>query len=312
MRNNLKHIYGPVPSRRFKKSLGIDLVPYKVCSYDCIYCQLGRTTNKTILRKPYIDAGTLLEEFKTVLNDNLEADHITLAGSGEPTLNSGIGKIIEGIKKDTDIPVVVLTNGSLLWDKNVRREIILADIVAPSLDAVSANMFKKINRPENSLSTRIVPDGLKQFSTEYTGKIFLEIMFIKETNDKQEEIELFRRTIDTIKIDRIDLNTVVRPPVEMNVNALSTEELQEIKRKFDDDIPVEIIADFSIKNKTFSKTMLESDILNLLKRRPCKLDEMAVSLAINKNELLKYLTHLQNNKVIGFFDGFYKLTSALN
>ena len=242
----------------------------------------------------------------------MEADHLTLAGSGEPTLNSEIGKIIREIKKITDIPVVVLTNGSLLWDKHVRNEINFADIVAPSLDAVSMNMFLKINRPENTLNTNIVIDGLKQFSKEYKGKIFLEIMLIKNVNDSHSELELFSRVINELKIDKVDLNTVVRPPVEMDVNALSTKELSDIKEEFEVDIPIELIADFTVKNQPSGNTMLENDILNLLKRRPCKLEEMSVSLRVHKNELIKYLNHFQNKNVISLFKGFYKLKSEIN
>ncbi len=130
-RNNLGHIYGPVPSRRFGRSLGIDIIPFKICTYDCIYCQLGRTRKKTLKRNQFYDINSLLRELETFLQNKREIDYLTFSGSGEPTLNTGIGEIIQKLKKISDIPVIVLTNGSLLWDKEVRNSLKYADIVVP-------------------------------------------------------------------------------------------------------------------------------------------------------------------------------------
>ena len=155
-----RHLYGPVPSRRLGKSLGIDLVPHKVCTYDCVYCQIGKTTEKTLQRKEYVPEKEVLEELKAFLKDGSSSvDYLSLGGSGEPTLHSKIRSIIKGIKEITDIPVAVITNGSLFCKKEVRDDLLRADVVLPSLDAVSPEIFKKINRPNARLSVEKVIGG---------------------------------------------------------------------------------------------------------------------------------------------------------
>ncbi|MGZ3568556.1 MAG: radical SAM protein, partial [Thermodesulfobacteriota bacterium] len=143
-----QYLYGPVPSRRLGRSLGIDLVPHKICTYDCIYCQIGKTTEKALVRKEYVPARAILEEVGGFLAEKTSGiDHVSLSGAGEPTLHSGIGSVIEGIKVITSIPVAVITNGSLLYEEEVRRDLLRADIVLPSLDAVSQEVFNRVNRP---------------------------------------------------------------------------------------------------------------------------------------------------------------------
>jgi wyosine [tRNA(Phe)-imidazoG37] synthetase (radical SAM superfamily) len=125
-------IYGPVPSRRLGISLGVDIVPFKTCSYDCIYCQLGRATNHTIKRGSFVPIDSVLKQIKDVVDQNSDIDYITFSGSGEPTLNSDTGEIICKIKDFTSIPIAVLTNGSLLWQQQVRKDLSSADLVVPS------------------------------------------------------------------------------------------------------------------------------------------------------------------------------------
>lgn len=155
-----KYTYGPVPSRRLGLSLGIDIVPFKTCSFDCIYCQLGRTTNKTIERKAYVTTTELLTELQVVLKDDEQIDYITFSGSGEPTLNSEIGQMIREIKRITTIPVAVLTNSSLLAQESVQEDLLSADLVIPSLDAVTAETFQKINRPYTGIEISQVVKGI--------------------------------------------------------------------------------------------------------------------------------------------------------
>ena len=297
-RNNLGHIYGPVPSRRFGRSLGIDIIPFKICTYDCIYCQLGRTRKKTLKRNQFYDINSLLRELETFLQNKREIDYLTFSGSGEPTLNTGIGEIIQKLKKISDIPVIVLTNGSLLWDKEVRNSLKYADIVVPSMDAVSEETFLKINRPSDGLKISDVLNGLKNFSFEFKGRIFLEIMFVKGINTSKKELKLMKDIIGKLQIDKVHLNTVVRPPAEKDALPLDKRELEDIKNLLSDDVPVEIIAQFSAKAKKVYNVNIEKEVVELLKRRPCRLEEMADSLGINRNELLKYITQLQNRNVI--------------
>jgi len=179
----MKYIYGPVPSRRLGFSLGVDLVPYKICSLDCIYCQLGRTVRKSIVRKMYTQKNDVLGEVKEVLDSNQLIDYITFSGSGEPTLSSDIGGLIREIKAMTSTPLAVLTNGTLLFREDVQKDLMEADMVLPSLDAASFEMFQKINRPHRALKIDLIIDGLKRFREIYKGQILLEIMLIKGFND---------------------------------------------------------------------------------------------------------------------------------
>ena len=179
----MSQIFGPVPSRRLGFSLGVDTIPFKTCSLDCIYCQLGRTTNKTIERKEYIAGENILREIEEILKRKKKIDYITFSGSGEPTLNSRMEEMITQIKRLTSIPVAILTNGTLLYQPRMREELMEADLVIPSLDAVSEEVFEKINRPHHKLKINEVIKGINTFSQEFRGKIWLEIMLVKGVND---------------------------------------------------------------------------------------------------------------------------------
>ena len=291
--------YGPVPSRRLGFSLGVDIIPYKTCSYNCIYCQLGKTTNKTLRRKSYVNPATVLKEIKKAISENKKIDYITFSGSGEPTLNKDLGLLIEKTKKITSIPVAVLTNGSLLWRKSVREDLVSADLVVPSLDAVSAQVFRKINRPAKGLNVKEISDGIKKFAEDFKGEIRLEIMLVKDVNDSKKEIKKINEFVKDLKIDKIELNTAIRPPNDPQARPLTKGELLKIKSLFDPDLKVEIIPDFSkhYEEKVFRKD-LEQRIIDLLKRRPCRKEEMAISLGVHLNELLKYLNLLLHRKKI--------------
>ena len=308
-----RYIYGPVPSRRLGRSLGVDVIPHKICSYDCIYCQLGNTTDKTINRKAFYRTSLILDELKEFLKQNIEVDYITFSGSGEPTLNSDIGEMISQVKLITDISIVVLTNGSLLWDENVRYALKEADIVMPSMDAVSDEVFEMINRPDERLEIFKVLDGLRKFSESFQGKIYLEMMFVKGINDSEYEVNKMREFIQKLRIDKIQLNTVVRPPCEKDSKPLNKEEMGNIKEIFRADVPVETIAHFSAKMATLYNIDVEKELISLLKRRPCKLKEMSVSLGIHPNELIKYVTELESKNIVKSYvvddtkDNYYKV-----
>ena len=170
----LKYIFGPVPSRRLGRSLGIDLIPYKTCTFDCIYCDLGRTTHKTTSRQSYVVSEEIQKELELSLSVlDKKPDYITLSGSGEPTLNTNIGEIIRKIKEITSTPVAVLTNGSLLSMDEVREDLSEADAVLPSLDAITPALFEYINRPHASLRIEEIISGLIQFRNQYRGQIWL-------------------------------------------------------------------------------------------------------------------------------------------
>jgi len=169
--DKVKHVFGPVPSRRLGRSLGVDLVPYKTCTFDCIYCQLGCTTDKTIDRREWVPLGDLLEDVKAALVR--EPDYVTLSGSGEPTLYARLGELIAGIRSMTSVPVAVLTNGSLFWKPEVRKELLQADLVVPSLDAGTERSYLQVNRPHSEVTFERLIEGLEAFGREYAGQLWL-------------------------------------------------------------------------------------------------------------------------------------------
>ena len=281
---SFRHLYGPVPSRRLGRSLGIDLVPHKVCTYDCIYCQVGKTTEKTLSRKEYIPAKEVLEEVKAFLSKgDSSIDHISLSGSGEPTLHSKIRSVIEGIKEMTSVPVAVLTNGSLLYEEGVRQDLLRADIVLPSLDGVSSKVFMRINRPFKGLSVEKVIEGIVEFRKVYRGQIWLEILFCKGVNDIQSELLLMKRTVDRIQPDLIHLNTVVRPPSEQRAIPLSEKEMEEIRAFFGE--RASIISEFDRHRISISERDMSEEILRILRRRPLSVTDLSKRMGISQSEL---------------------------
>ncbi|MBU0504133.1 MAG: radical SAM protein [Candidatus Omnitrophota bacterium] len=229
----MKYIYGPVNSRRLGLSLGINLTPYKICSFNCIYCQLGKTTDKTIERKEYFKAQDIIEELKNWIQNNPgEADkinYVTFSGSGEPTLNINIGYLIRQIKSITNIKIAVITNASLLNSLLIRQELMSADLIIPSLDAVSEDIFAEIDRPAEALKLDGLIEGLVSLSKEFQGKIWLEVMMIKGVNDSPGHIDRLKEVIEKIRPDKIHLNSPVRVTVEPDIRPLSAKKLEEIK-----------------------------------------------------------------------------------
>jgi len=293
----MSQVFGPVPSRRLGFSLGIDTVPYKTCSLDCIYCQVGRTTNKTIKRKEYISCDDILPEIEEILLKQKERiDYITFSGSGEPTLNSRMKTMINSIKKLASIPIAIITNGTLLFQPKIREELMEADLVIPSLDAVSEEVFKKVNRPHHSLGIDKIIDGLSDFSQEFKGKIWLEIMVVRGTNDSPQEIKRMAGAIEKIKLDKIQLNTVVRPPIEEFAQPVDLENLNKIRKALGR--KCEVIAGFKRSNQRFYRKDIEKGILTMVKRRPVTLLDISRSSGIHQNEAIKYLNILEKEDQI--------------
>jgi wyosine [tRNA(Phe)-imidazoG37] synthetase (radical SAM superfamily) len=287
-----KYIFGPVPSRRLGRSLGVDLVPYKTCSFDCIYCDLGRTTHKTISRESYVKPEEIRRELELTLPTlSKKPDYITLSGSGEPTLNQNIGEIIHTIKHRTSIPLAVLTNGSLLSIEEIRKEIIEADVVLPSLDAISDVTFQCLNRPHPSLKIDEIISGLIEFRKQYQGQIWLEVVFCRGINDDQEEIERLKGIIERIQPDRVQLNTPVRPPAEEFAYPLTTPQIEEIRNKLGN--KAEIIYEFAAPLGEELNSGKDAEILNLIKRRPCTTEDISKALGLRIDEVVKHLDHLR-------------------
>ncbi len=284
------HIYGPVPSRRLGYSLGVDILPFKTCSLDCIYCQLGNTKRKTVQRKKYFDVDAILGQIKNVIASGQRIDYITFSGSGEPTLSTSLGNLIREIKKITSIPVAVLTNSTLLFRKSVRDALSRADLVVPSLDAVTQEIFDRMNRPHPSLKIDHIIDGLIKFRQEFNGKIWLEILFVKGVNDSPSNIQKLKKVIADINPDKIHLNTVVRPPAEKSALPLSPQELEKIRKFFGK--KAEVVAEFDKIQQGSVSQDLKDAILSMVARRPVTLSDMSKSLGKHKNELIKYCDFL--------------------
>lgn len=288
------YVFGPVPSRRLGRSLGVDLVPYKYCPLDCVYCQVGATTVKTLERQEFVPLDAVLAEIHRKLASGAAPDYITLSGSGEPTLYGRLGELIGGIKAMTSVPVAVLTNGTLLWNPEVRRELIGADLVVPSLDAADKSLFQRVNRPHPDLDLDRVIEGLIAFRAEFTHQLWLEVFLLADATD--EEVERIAQCARRIQPDRVQLNTVARPPTEPSALPMSAERLTRLAALFGPN--AEVIADFSATHDSPEFTATREDVLAMLKRRPCSLDDVAQGLNIHRNEASKHLGHLVESGAI--------------
>ncbi len=288
------YIFGPVPSRRLGRSLGIDLVPFKTCTYDCIYCQLGRTTQKTTERKEWVPLGEVLNQLQNKLSTR--PDYITISGSGEPTLYSRIGELIVAIKDITELPVAVLTNGSLLWDSEVRRGLMRADLVVPSLDAPDERLFRYVNRPHKEISFNQMVEGLGEFRTSYSGQYWLEVFLLSGITDLPAEIEKMAGIVRRIEPDRVQLNTVTRPPAEDFAAPVSKEQMKRFTAMFGDG--AEVIADYRGTHQKDEFIGRREDIVTLLRRRPCTIQDISEGLGLHRNEVVKYIQELSEKGVI--------------
>ncbi len=290
-----KYLFGPVPSRRLGMSLGVDLIPHKVCSLNCVYCECGRTDNLTVERKEYVPYKAVVAEIENYLKINPAPDYITFSGSGEPTLNRRIGDVLHFIKSHTKtIPVAVLTNGTLFYDKAVRSELLEADVVLPSLDAAEDLAFRKINRPFHQLNVHDYIQGLVDFRREFKGKFWLEVLLIPGLNDTVANLTALKSAFLKIKPDEVQLNTLDRPGTVENIRAATRAELQHVVDFWN--LPeVKIIAAAPDRKKIVSyRTDTESAILETIKRRPCTLDDLHKILGLHINEINKYLDVLED------------------
>ncbi len=293
-------IFGPVPSRRFGRSLGIDLIPHKTCSFDCIYCECGKTTNITVTRFKTFEPKEVISALEHFVASH-EIDAITLAGSGEPTLYEPVGELIDLIKTSfPSYPLVILTNGSLLSIPEVRSGLSRADIVAPSLDAPNERLFKKINRPHPSIKWEEMIDGLIRFRREYKGFYRLEILFLKEINDHIESIKKISEIAKAIEPDLVDLNTLCRPGTLRHLEGLSKEELEEIATFFES--PCKVIGSYAKKGLKKEEGLnlqeVEDAIVEILKRRPSVVEEISDSLGISQSLAEKAIERLDNKGLI--------------
>lgn len=277
------YLFGPVSSRRLGRSLGVDIVPMKTCTQNCLYCQLGRDAELTLERKVYVPTEAVLDELRRRIDEGLQADYITFSGSGEPTLHSELGAMLDGVKALTDIPTAVITNGTLLFRPDVRRDCAKADVVMPSLDAGDEATFQRLNKPHPDLDFQTFVEGLRQFRDEYAGHIWLEVFFCAGINTDDDNIRNIGRLVETIRPDKIQLNTAVRPTTDAGAVLVPPEHLLEIARKIHP--KAEIIADFGRHTAVPSRQIRESEIIDIIGRHPCSLEDICKGLSADPDQI---------------------------
>ena len=351
----MKYVFGPVPSRRLGNSLGVDLLTFKACTFDCVYCQLGRTTDQTTQRRSFVPADEVIAEVRQALSSEgrgeprvrppssgpspvirantrfaptsaARVDYVTLSGSGEPTLSLDLGRVIRAIKSFTKVPVAVLTNGSLLGRPEVRVDLAEADVVVPSLDAGTQETFERVNRAQG-MDVRAVARGIRVFSLSYGGGVWLEVMVVAGLNDSPEEARAIVAALEGARIDKVQLNTVVRAPAEPWAQAVGGERLRELAAVLEALAPVEIIGSYSPPPAGLARAKsraskprgrvngappsqitlprgsepaggsqradVEEAILATLARRPCGAAELATSLGLHRSLIVKHVEELE-------------------
>ncbi|MCI5114654.1 MAG: radical SAM protein [Candidatus Electrothrix sp. AX1] len=306
---SMNHIFGPVNSRRLGRSLGVDLFQNKICTLNCIYCEIGPTVLLTCDRAEYAPIQKIKEEIDAYCLDQdrvEELDFITVTASGEPTLHVDFGQILAHLKKTVAKPIAVLTNGTTLISDQVRQEISQADVVIPSLDSALPKGFRKIDRPAACVELDQVIKGLISFSRSYTGKIWLEILFAQGINDTAQEVEALRQVVKKINLDRIQLNTVARPPLESFARPLNKQRMTAIARQFQEDTPscpVDLLAFqasqddepedpkkfFFNLDRAMDKKAFTVKLIEMLQRRPCTAADINRTFHLGGAEKVEFL-----------------------
>lgn len=230
-------VYGPVLSRRLGRSLGINIIPAKTCTLDCVYCQCGRTTCKTLVRQSFYPMEQVIEKVRQAVKGQC-VDCLTFSGEGEPTLNKEIGRLIRRLKREFGIPVAVITNSTLLMLPQVRRDLLSADIVVPSLDAADQRTFMRVNRGHRRLKIDRIITGMRRFRRTYRGRFWLEVMLVRGINDAVDHVVRLRQVAWDLRPDKIHLNTVVRPPAEPTALPMEKEDMQNIRLLFGGDAEI--------------------------------------------------------------------------
>ena len=311
----MKYIYGPVPSRRLGRSLGIDPIPSKACNFQCIYCQLGRTTDFTNVRQNYYPKNEIIAEIEEAvkINEN-KFDYITFVGSGEPTLYKDLKDLIIFAKSVSNKPVCVITNGSLMYQKEVSEALLLSDVVLPSLDAGDEILFKRINRPHPTLRYNDIIQGLINFKKKFSGKFWIEIMLMKGINDSKDSLSKIKNQLDLINPDRIDINVPIRPPTEDWVEIPDKNIISLLNAIFGEynNINFPEIGKFGISSFDF-----EEELINIIERHPMRQEQILETFTspnLERDEIKQRLKDLKlQNKIqkIIYHDQIYwKLSNS--
>ena len=301
MKKNYKYLFGPVSSRRLGRSLGVDLVPYKTCSMDCVYCESGKTTDLTLNCREFYPTSEIIQELEDFLSTEPELDFVTFSGAGEPLLHSGIGEIIQFIKnKFPKYKTALLTNSMLLLDKKVADFVLNVDMIVPSLDAAIDDVFYKINRPVMRVNCKELIEALKDFKLKSNAVFCLEILFIAGINDSDEALKALYEAVQIIKPDKLQINTLDRPGTEADISALSQDKLSKIAQDFQ---KLGFVVEVPSRTKQQSKKVehceannIEEKILALILRRPSTLEDISEALICDKKIILEKLQILESER----------------
>jgi wyosine [tRNA(Phe)-imidazoG37] synthetase (radical SAM superfamily) len=284
-----QYLFGPVPSRRLGRSLGVDLIPFKTCTMDCVYCQLGETSCEVSERSDYVPMQDVLAELFQWQQKDGQADHITLAGSGEPTLHSHFGDVLQWVKDQTKIPAVLLTNGTMLHFADVRNQAALADKVKVTLSAWDEVSFQQIHRPAQGVTFELLVKGEQAFRHEYLGELSVEVFIIDGINSQVSNVRKIAEVVRSLNPDRIDINTAVRPPADPSVKAASEEHLLALTELFGDKASVTA----SFKKQGFEAIEISEDaLLALIKRHPATCVQLAEEFNLPADHMFKTLKNL--------------------
>jgi wyosine [tRNA(Phe)-imidazoG37] synthetase (radical SAM superfamily) len=298
-----KYLFGPVASRRLGISLGVDLVPFKTCSINCVYCESGATTNLTLKRREYIPTDEVIKELDELLSSNPEIDYLTFSGAGEPTLNSGIGRVISFVK--TNYPqykICLLTNATLFSDPELLEEIADIDLCIPSLDASTEEEFNIINRPSSELDFTTYLDALIKYCQKSKAEIWLELFIVPGKNDSDESIKRFTKIIKQAKPDKVQLNTLDRPGTVDWINPSSGENTMRFVQALEPIIPVEAVGPFKYKSPALQKQLdsaeIDKLIIELISRRPSTLSDMSETFGVHEKQIKERLNALATSEKI--------------
>ena len=294
-----KLLFGPVLSRRLGRSLGLELVPKKICTLNCIYCEVGKTTYLTKERKAYYPWELIEKSIFIAKEMQDKFDVLTITGSGEPVLNIYFEKTVELAKKEITKPVAILTNSTLINIESIRKALSKLDIVLASLDSAREESFKKVNQPAPGIEVKEIIEGLKILREEMEGELWLEVLLVEGVNDTQEDLEALKQAIEYINPHKIQLNTVIRPPAYKFAKPLDFERLQKIAEFLGKKAEV-IVSKRKLDSRKLSKKLIlnSEEIVEYLKRRPAPIDEIAKAFEIEEKILLNYLKELISKKII--------------
>ena len=298
-----KYLFGPVASRRLGISLGVDLVPFKTCSINCVYCESGETTHLTLKRHEYIPCDEVIKQLDELLATNPEIDYLTFSGAGEPTLNSGIGRVVNFVK--TNYPqykICLLTNATIFSNPELLKEIADIDLCIPSLDASTEDEFEDINRPSPALDFKTYVNALIEYCKNSKAEVWLELFIVPGKNDSDESIKRFVEIIKEAKPDKVQLNTLDRPGTVSWISPSPAENTMRFVRALEPIVPVEAVGPFKYKSPALLKQLtsdeIDKSIIDLISRRPSTLSDMSETFGVSEEQIRKRLTALVKNNTI--------------